>query len=65
MQLDEKSHLASLSIRHKWKNIKICELTKHHIDQIEQMIAQDCVVHWELNRGERVDIEQLFSISQL
>lgn len=32
-------------------NIKIKELTKYQIDQIEQMIGQDHVVHWELKRG--------------
>nr|WRX05884.1 ribosomal protein S13 [Rehmannia glutinosa] len=31
-------------------NIKIKELTKYQIDQIEQMIGQDHVVHWELKR---------------
>ena len=44
-------------------NIKIKELTKYQIDQIEQMIGQDHVVHWELKRGERADIERLISIS--
>jgi small subunit ribosomal protein S13 len=39
------------------------ELTKYQIDQIEQMVAQDHVVHWELKRGERADIERLISIS--
>ncbi|RAL38944.1 hypothetical protein DM860_014770 [Cuscuta australis] len=34
-------------------NIKIKELTKYQIDQIEQMIGKDHVVHWELKRGER------------
>lgn len=43
--------------------IKIKELTKYQIDQIEQMIGQDHVVHWELKRGEREDIERLISIS--
>ena len=32
-------------------NIKMNELTKYQIDQIEQMIAQDHVVHWELKVG--------------
>nr|QKO27391.1 ribosomal protein S13 [Lophiola aurea] len=45
-------------------NIKIHELTKYQIDQIEQMISQDHVVHWELKRGERADIERLISISR-
>ncbi|GJR83485.1 ribosomal protein L5 [Tanacetum coccineum] len=44
-------------------NIKIKELTKYQIDQIEQMIGQDHVVHWELKRGERADIERFISIS--
>lgn len=44
-------------------NIRIKELTKYQIDQIEQMIGQDHVVHWELKRGERADIERLISIS--
>ncbi|KAL8217975.1 hypothetical protein R6Q57_021348 [Mikania cordata] len=44
-------------------NIKIKELTKYQIDQIEQMIGQDHVVHWESKRGERADIERLISIS--
>jgi len=38
-------------------NIKLNELTKYQIDQIEQMIGQDHVVHWELKRRERADIE--------
>ncbi|KAI4963893.1 hypothetical protein ZWY2020_010310 [Hordeum vulgare] len=42
---------------------KMNELTKYQIDQIEQMIAQDHVVHWELKRGETADIERLISIS--
>nr|KAJ0212865.1 hypothetical protein LSAT_V11C400214690 [Lactuca sativa] len=33
------------------------------VDQIEQMIGQDHVVHWELKRGERAAIERLISIS--
>lgn len=44
-------------------NIKMNELTKYQIDQISQMIGQDHVVHWELKRGERADIERLISIS--
>nr|YP_010722493.1 ribosomal protein S13 [Cuminum cyminum]WDV16687.1 ribosomal protein S13 [Cuminum cyminum] len=44
-------------------NIKIKELTKYQIDQMEQMIGQDHVVHWELKRGERADIERFISIS--
>jgi small subunit ribosomal protein S13 len=44
-------------------NIKMNELTKYQIDQIEQMISQDHVVHWELKRGERADIERIISIS--
>lgn len=45
-------------------NIKMNELTKYQIDQIEQIISQDHVVHWELKRGERADIERLISISR-
>ena len=45
-------------------NIKIKELTKYQIDQIEQIIGQDHVFHWELKRGERADIERLISISR-
>nr|BAJ22102.1 ribosomal protein S13 [Cycas taitungensis] len=44
-------------------NIKVNELTKYQIDQIEQIIGQDHVVHWELKRGKRADIERLISIS--
>ncbi|KAL2906088.1 Ribosomal protein S13 mitochondrial [Bienertia sinuspersici] len=44
-------------------NIKIKDLSKYQIDQIEQMIGQDHVVHWELKRGEQADIERLISIS--
>nr|QTC08364.1 ribosomal protein S13 [Coriandrum sativum]QYA18061.1 ribosomal protein S13 [Apium leptophyllum] len=44
-------------------NIKIKELTKYQIDQMEQTIGQDHVVHWELKRGERADIERFISIS--
>lgn len=44
-------------------NIKIKDLTKYQIDQIEEMIGQDHLVHWELKRGERADIERLISIS--
>jgi len=46
------------------ENIKIKELTKYQIDQMEQMIGQDHLVHWELKRGERADIERLISISR-
>nr|YP_006280931.1 ribosomal protein S13 [Spirodela polyrhiza]AFI54941.1 ribosomal protein S13 [Spirodela polyrhiza] len=45
-------------------NIKMNELTKYQIDQIEQIIAQDHLVHWELKRGKREDIERLISISR-
>nr|AAQ15140.1 RPS13 [Colchicum persicum] len=45
-------------------NIKMKELTKSQIDLLEQMICQDHVVHWELKRGERADIERLISISR-
>lgn len=44
-------------------NIKIQELTKYQIDQMEQMISQDLVVNWELKRGERADIKRIISIS--
>nr|YP_009493675.1 ribosomal protein S13 [Codonopsis lanceolata]AWN57620.1 ribosomal protein S13 [Codonopsis lanceolata] len=42
---------------------KIKELTKYQIDQMEEMIGQDHIVHWELKRKERADIERLISIS--
>ncbi|KAJ1682966.1 hypothetical protein LUZ63_021480 [Rhynchospora breviuscula] len=45
-------------------NIKMNELTKYQIDQIPKMIRQDHVVHWELKRGKRADIERLISISR-
>ena len=45
-------------------NIKIQELTKYQIDQMEQMISQDHVVNWEFKRGERADIKRLISISR-
>ncbi|YP_009477644.1 ribosomal protein S13 (mitochondrion) [Nymphaea colorata] len=45
------------------ENIKMNELTKYQIDLLEQVIGQDHVVHWELKRGERADIERLISIS--
>ena len=44
-------------------NIKKKEFTKYQIDQIEQMIGQDHVVHWELKRGERADIERFIFLS--
>ncbi|KAI8010895.1 hypothetical protein LOK49_LG06G01164 [Camellia lanceoleosa] len=37
--------------------------TSLEADQIEQMIGQDHVVHWELKRGEQADIERLINIS--
>ncbi len=43
--------------------IKIKECSKYQIDQIAERIGQDHVVHWELRRGERADIERLTSIS--
>jgi small subunit ribosomal protein S13 len=46
------------------ENIKMNELTKYQIDLLEQVIGQDHVVHWELKRGERADIERLISISR-
>ena len=45
-------------------NIKMNELTKYQIDQMEQMISQDHVVNWEFKRGERADIKRLISISR-
>nr|ARX11155.1 ribosomal protein S13 [Triantha glutinosa]QKO27374.1 ribosomal protein S13 [Tofieldia coccinea] len=45
-------------------NIKMNELTKYQIDQIEEILGQDHVVHWELKRRERADIERLISISR-
>ncbi|KAI3975328.1 hypothetical protein MKX01_033568 [Papaver californicum] len=44
--------------------IKIKELTKSQIGQIEEMIGQDHVVHWELKREERADTERLIYISR-
>nr|ULQ69513.1 ribosomal protein S13 [Isolepis setacea] len=44
-------------------NIKINELSKYKIHQFSKMISQDHVVHWELKRGERADIERLISIN--
>lgn len=46
------------------ENIKRKELTKYQIDKMEQMIGQDNMVHWELKRGERADIERFISISR-
>ncbi|CAN6447137.1 unnamed protein product [Victoria cruziana] len=46
------------------ENIKMNELTKYQIDLLEQVIGQDHVVHWELKRGERADIERLILISR-
>ena len=45
------------------ENIKVNESTKYQIDQIEQIIGQDHVVHGELKRGKRADIKRLISIS--
>jgi len=45
------------------ENIKVNELTKYQIDQIEQIIGQDYVVHGELKRGKRADIKRLIFIS--
>ncbi|KAI3880774.1 hypothetical protein MKX03_034675 [Papaver bracteatum] len=39
-------------------------LSRLGIGQIEKMIGQDHVVHWELKREERADIERLISISR-
>nr|QKE23997.1 ribosomal protein S13 [Schnabelia oligophylla] len=44
-------------------NIKIKEFTKYQIAQIEEMIGQDHVVYWELQREEAADIQRLISIS--
>ncbi|KAK1258614.1 hypothetical protein QJS04_geneDACA024288 [Acorus gramineus] len=43
-------------------NIKMNELTKFQMDQIDERIGQDHVVHWELQRVLLADIEQLISI---
>nr|AEM46206.1 ribosomal protein S13 [Silene noctiflora] len=45
------------------ENIKIKELTKYQLDQIEERIGQEHLVHWELKRGERADIERLIALS--
>nr|ADG85275.1 ribosomal protein S13 [Silene noctiflora]AEM46218.1 ribosomal protein S13 [Silene noctiflora]AJP34463.1 ribosomal protein S13 [Silene noctiflora] len=45
------------------ENIKIKELTKYQIDKIEEIIEQEHIVHWELKRSERTDIDRLISIS--
>jgi small subunit ribosomal protein S13 len=45
-------------------NIKINELTKSQIHQISKILSQEHVVHWELKRRERADIERLISISR-
>jgi small subunit ribosomal protein S13 len=45
------------------ENIKVNESTKYQIDQIEQIIGQDYVVHGELKRGKRADIKRLIFIS--
>lgn len=50
-----------LSIRYQWEHKE--KLTKYQINQIEQMIGQDHVVHWEWKRAERADIELFISIS--
>ena len=41
------------------RKIKIHELTKFQIDQIEQILSQSHLVHWEWKRRERADIERL------
>lgn len=43
--------------------IKIGDLTKYQIAQLEELLGQEHVVHWELKRGERADIQRLISIS--
>nr|QKE23367.1 ribosomal protein S13 [Teucrium simplex]QKE23580.1 ribosomal protein S13 [Teucrium omeiense] len=44
-------------------NIKFKELTKYQIYQIEEILGQEHVVHWELERREGADIKRLISIS--
>nr|AEO21059.1 ribosomal protein S13 [Silene conica]AEO21084.1 ribosomal protein S13 [Silene conica] len=44
-------------------SIKIKELTKYQIDQIEEILGQEHLVHWELRGVERADIERLISLS--
>ncbi|CAN6447660.1 unnamed protein product [Victoria cruziana] len=62
---DEKVRIASTKMAGigPKKAIQMNELTKYHIDLLEQVIGQDHVVHWELKRGERADIKRLISIS--
>ncbi|EPS74680.1 hypothetical protein M569_00055 [Genlisea aurea] len=58
-------HKKAIQVRYRLGisgNIKIKECSKYQIDQIEEMIGQDHVVHWELKRGERADIERNISI---
>nr|AEO21070.1 ribosomal protein S13 [Silene conica] len=45
------------------ENIKIKELTKYQIKQIEEILGQEHLVHWELKGVERADIERFLSIS--
>jgi hypothetical protein len=61
MELDR--HSGSLSIRYPWEHKEKRVSKKSQIDQIEEMIGQDHVVHWELKRGERANIERFISIS--
>jgi len=54
-KMDEIGHKKAIQVHYRLGisgNIKINELTKYQIDQIEQIIGQDHVVHWELKRGE-------------
>ncbi|KAK1301125.1 hypothetical protein QJS10_CPB13g00976 [Acorus calamus] len=43
-------------------NIKMNELTKFQMDQMDERIGQDHVVHWELQRVLLADIERLISL---
>nr|CAD91287.1 mitochondrial ribosomal protein RPS13 [Monophyllorchis sp. Cassio C282] len=66
-KMDGIAHKKAMKVRYRLGisgNIKMTELTKSQIDQIEQMISQDHVVHWELKRGERADIERSISLSR-
>ena len=44
-------------------HMKIGDCSKFQIGQLEERIGQSHVVHWELRRRERADIERLLSIS--
>lgn len=45
------------------KNVKVHDLTKYQIDQLEELISQNHVIRWELKRREAKDIKRLISIS--